>query len=102
MGEAVALHNEFRFEIKRRSAGRQVPYLSGHRAHPHRGAEHQSWHDRRVDAFAGCRQGRASNGVSSGIELIRFMASPRATLVEERRFDPSDLVPGVSMRRRTT
>ena len=39
--------------------------------------------------------GRASNGLPSGIELLRFLASPRSTLVETRAFDPTQAVPGL-------
>ena len=96
--EAVALHNEFRFRNQASVfAGRGVPYLSEVIARIRTGALNIN----RGTIGASMRLpavglGRAGNGVSSGIELIRFMASPRATLVEERRFDPSDLVPGVS------
>jgi succinylglutamic semialdehyde dehydrogenase len=40
--------------------------------------------------------GRASNGIASGIELLRFLARPRAMLVERRPFDASHIVPGVN------
>lgn len=39
--------------------------------------------------------GRASNGIPGGIDLLRFLSTPRATLVERRAFDPSQVVPGV-------
>ncbi len=40
--------------------------------------------------------GRSANGVPAGIELLRFLAMPRSTLVEVRPFDPSQAVPGVN------
>ncbi len=40
--------------------------------------------------------GRSSNGVPSGIDLIRFLSTPRSTLVETRTFDPSQVVPGMN------
>jgi succinylglutamic semialdehyde dehydrogenase len=39
--------------------------------------------------------GRASNGVAGGIELLRVLTVPRASLVESRPFDAANLVPGV-------
>jgi succinylglutamic semialdehyde dehydrogenase len=41
-------------------------------------------------------QGRAGNGLSSGVELLRFLTRPRALLVERRPFDPSHMVPGLN------
>lgn len=43
--------------------------------------------------------GRASNGVPAGIELVRFLSTPRATLVETRAFDPAQVVPGIQWKR---
>lgn len=40
--------------------------------------------------------GRSSNGVPGGIDLLRFLSTPRSTLVENRPFDPSQAVPGVN------
>ncbi|MEZ4235111.1 MAG: aldehyde dehydrogenase family protein [Myxococcota bacterium] len=40
--------------------------------------------------------GRSSNGVPGGIELLRFLSTPRSTLVENRVFDPTAAVPGVN------
>lgn len=40
--------------------------------------------------------GRSSNGMSSGIDLLRFFSRPRAMLVERRPFDPGHVVPGVN------
>ncbi len=39
--------------------------------------------------------GRSSNGTPGGIDLLRFMSTPRSTLVETRQFDPSQAVPGI-------
>lgn len=39
--------------------------------------------------------GRASNGIPGGLELLKFLSTPRAKLVESRPFDPSATVPGV-------
>jgi acyl-CoA reductase-like NAD-dependent aldehyde dehydrogenase len=39
--------------------------------------------------------GRASNGLAGGLELLRFLSAPRATVVETRPFDASQMVPGV-------
>lgn len=41
-------------------------------------------------------QGRASSGWGGGIDLVRFVTYARASSVETRRFDPSQLVPGSS------
>jgi len=96
--EAVALHNQFRFRNQAAVfAGRGHTHLTEVVARIQTGALNIN----RGTIGASMRLpavglGRSSNGVSSGIELIRFMASPRATLVEERRFDPNDLVPGVA------
>lgn len=40
--------------------------------------------------------GRSSNGIAGGIDVLRFLATPRSTLVENRPFDPSHAVPGVN------
>lgn len=40
--------------------------------------------------------GRSSNGVPAGIDLLRFLSTPRATLAERRPFDPSQVVPGMA------
>jgi succinylglutamic semialdehyde dehydrogenase len=40
--------------------------------------------------------GRSSNGLSSGIDLLRFLTRPRAMLIERRPFDPSHVVPGLN------
>lgn len=40
--------------------------------------------------------GRSSNGIPGGIDLLRFLATPRSTLVENRPFDPTQAVPGVN------
>jgi len=40
--------------------------------------------------------GRASNAISGGVELLRFLSRPRAMLVERRPFDPNHVVPGVN------
>ena len=40
--------------------------------------------------------GRASNGLAGGIDLLRVVTYPRASLTETREFDPSNLVPGVA------
>lgn len=40
--------------------------------------------------------GRSSNGIAGGIDLLRFLSTPRSTLVENRPFDPSAAVPGVN------
>jgi len=40
--------------------------------------------------------GRASNGVPGGIDLLRFLSTPRSTLVEVRAFDASQAVPGIN------
>ena len=40
--------------------------------------------------------GRASNGLPGGIDLLRFLSTPRSTLVEVRPFDPANAVPGMN------
>lgn len=40
--------------------------------------------------------GRASNGLPGGLDLIRFLSTPRSTLVEVRAFDPAAAVPGIN------
>jgi hypothetical protein len=40
--------------------------------------------------------GRSSNGVPGGIDVVRLLTYPRASLVETRAFDPANLVPGVA------
>lgn len=40
--------------------------------------------------------GRSSNGIPAGIDLVRFLSTPRSTLVETRAFDPAHAVPGVN------
>lgn len=40
--------------------------------------------------------GRASNGIPAGIDLLRFLSTPRAMLLERRPFDPTQVVPGVN------
>ena len=40
--------------------------------------------------------GRSSNGIPGGIDLLRFLSTPRSTLVEMRPFDPAQAVPGVN------
>jgi acyl-CoA reductase-like NAD-dependent aldehyde dehydrogenase len=39
--------------------------------------------------------GRSGNGIAGGIELLRVLTVPRASLTENRAFDPTNLVPGV-------
>jgi len=39
--------------------------------------------------------GRSSNGIPGGIDLLRFLSTPRSTLVETRPFDASQAVPGI-------
>lgn len=39
-------------------------------------------------------QGRSANGIPADIDLLRFLATPRATLVDRRPFDASRWVPG--------
>jgi acyl-CoA reductase-like NAD-dependent aldehyde dehydrogenase len=39
--------------------------------------------------------GRSSNGIPAGIDILRFLSTPRAMLVERRPFDASQVVPGV-------
>jgi len=40
--------------------------------------------------------GRSSNGMSGGVDLLRFLTRPRAMLVERRAFDSNHVVPGVN------
>ncbi|MEZ4317063.1 MAG: aldehyde dehydrogenase family protein [Myxococcota bacterium] len=40
--------------------------------------------------------GRSSNGMPGGIDLLRFLSTPRSTLVEGRAFDPRNAVPGMN------
>ncbi|MFK7927036.1 MAG: aldehyde dehydrogenase [Myxococcota bacterium] len=40
--------------------------------------------------------GRSSNGLSGGVDLLRFLTRPRAMLVERRAFDANHVVPGVN------
>lgn len=39
--------------------------------------------------------GRSSNGIPGGLELLRFLSTPRAKLVESRPFDASMTLPGL-------
>lgn len=39
--------------------------------------------------------GRSSNGLSGGLELMRVVTYPRASLIEQRPFDPANVVPGL-------
>ena len=39
---------------------------------------------------------RSSNGLPSGIDLLRFLSTPRSTLVEFRPFNPDYCVPGIN------
>jgi hypothetical protein len=39
-------------------------------------------------------QGRAGNGIPGDIDLLRFLSTPRATLVDRRPFDSTRWVPG--------
>ena len=39
--------------------------------------------------------GRGSNGIAGGIDLLRFLSTPRSTLVDNRKFDESQMVPGI-------
>ena len=39
-------------------------------------------------------QGRSANGIPADIDLLRFLATPSATLVDRRPFDASRWVPG--------
>ncbi|MCO4745052.1 MAG: aldehyde dehydrogenase family protein [Proteobacteria bacterium] len=39
--------------------------------------------------------GRASNGIPGGLELLKFLSTPRAKLVESRPFDPMATAPGM-------
>ena len=40
--------------------------------------------------------GRSSNGMPAGLELMRVLTYPRASIVEQRAFDAQNLVPGIS------
>ncbi len=40
--------------------------------------------------------GRSGNGIPAGVDLLRFLATPRSTLVEVRPFDSSHAVPGIN------
>lgn len=40
--------------------------------------------------------GRSSNGIPAGIDLLRFLSTPRSTLVDNRVFDPGEVVPGIN------
>jgi succinylglutamic semialdehyde dehydrogenase len=40
--------------------------------------------------------GRSSNGIPAGIDLLRFLSTPRSTLVERRSFDATQTVPGTN------
>jgi len=39
--------------------------------------------------------GRSSNGIVGGLELLRFLSSPRAVLEDVRPFDPRNALPGM-------
>lgn len=39
--------------------------------------------------------GRSSNGFAVGLDLMRVLTYPRASIVEPRSFDPHNLVPGI-------
>jgi len=45
--------------------------------------------------------GRSSNGIPGGIDLLRFLVTPRRTLMDTRAFDPSSTVPGMNWVDRT-
>ena len=38
----------------------------------------------------------AVEGIPAGIDLLRFLSTPRSTLVERRPFDPTQAVPGTN------
>ncbi len=40
--------------------------------------------------------GRSSNGIPAGIDLLRFLSTPRSTLVERHPFDATKAVPGTN------
>ena len=40
-------------------------------------------------------RGRSSNGIASGLELLRFVCSHRAILEDTRPFDPQNALPGM-------
>ena len=40
--------------------------------------------------------GRSSNGIPGGIDLLRFLSTPRSTLVDNHPFDLSQAVPGIN------
>ena len=39
--------------------------------------------------------GRGSNGIPGGIDLLRFLSTPRSMLVDNRKFDETQMVPGI-------
>jgi succinylglutamic semialdehyde dehydrogenase len=40
--------------------------------------------------------GRSSNGLPGGVDLVRFLSTPRCTLVENRPFDATQVAPGIN------
>lgn len=95
--EAVALHNQLAFRLStalfvrpdRPELPEIVARLQTGALHINRGTIGASM---RLPAVG---LGRASNGLPGGLELLRFLSAPRATLVETRAFDPGQLLPGV-------
>ncbi len=99
--EAMALHNQLVYRVSTSVfCATDSPHLHDIRARLRTG----SLNINRGTIGASLRLpsvglGRASNGIPSGIELIRFLSTPRSTLVETRNFDSTQTVPGINWKR---
>lgn len=96
--EAVAMHNELAFrpatalfaDAERKEVPEMVRRLQTGALNINRGTIGMS------QRLPSAGVGRASNGSPGGIDFLRFLARPRAMLVERRPFDPGHVVPGVN------
>lgn len=95
--EAVALHNKLQFRLSTSlfanpdhpKIDRIISRLKTGSLNVNRGTIGASL---RLPAVG---LGRSSNGVVGGLDLLRFLSTPRSVLVERRLFDPSQIVPGI-------
>jgi succinylglutamic semialdehyde dehydrogenase len=96
--EAVALHNKLQYRLSTAlfirpdhpALGEIVGRLKSGSLNVNRGTIGSSMRLPSVGL------GRSANGVPGGIDLLRFLATPRSTLVETRPFHPLQAVPGVN------
>lgn len=94
--EAAELHNQLTFRVSTsmytKGSGAQLEELTGRLRtgclNLNRGTIGSSL---RLPSVG---QGRASNGIPADTELVRFLSTPRATLIDRRPLDESRWVPG--------